>query len=345
MLSFNINASAWEKVPVPDYVDKKKKSPWNFYDDFENQKLGKPKLKQYSINNKGAGLKPFEIKKDANGNTYLEITVKHGWNNDPYRKKGKETERAEFQVKPKRTLNKEIWIGFKMRLPKDFMHINTRVLFFQFKNQHDPMKKSPLLGIRFYENGNLLDIGGDTGGNPARSYNKKEYFKHGIRSKYFKVSEDFNLIEIKKRNSDYIKIWKGPKLPPFFDKCNVSENNIMVELPDYCDDKTTLTKSFKSTPLGEWTTYKIGIHNSRKEDGFVKVYKDDQLIMNYEGITFDWKGGQYTGSHIRIGPYRDSDRFALSTLGNKTKGHPPQSIHYDDFIVVSDKKTLDQYLK
>ena len=28
------NLYAWEKVPVPDYVDKKTKSPWNFYDDF-----------------------------------------------------------------------------------------------------------------------------------------------------------------------------------------------------------------------------------------------------------------------------------------------------------------------
>ena len=27
------------------------------------------------------------------------------------------------------------------------------------------------------------------------------------------------------------------------------------------------------------------------------------------------------------------------------EGYPPQSVHYDDFIVVSDKKTLDQYLK
>ena len=120
------------------------------------------------------------------------------------------------------------------------------------------------------------------------------------------------------------------------------------------------------TNLGEWTTYKIGIHNSKKEDGFVKVYKDDQLIMNYEGITFDWNGN-YTGSHVRIGPYRDSDRFdwsicydkeetpTLKCYGKdgklipkskkKTKGHPPQSIHYDDFTIVSDKKTLDQYLK
>ena len=35
------NLYAWEKVPVPDYVDKKTKSPWNFYDDFEDQKLNK----------------------------------------------------------------------------------------------------------------------------------------------------------------------------------------------------------------------------------------------------------------------------------------------------------------
>ena len=62
----------------------------------------------------------------------------------------------------------------------------------QFKNQFDPMKKSPLLGIRFYQNGDLLDIGGDTGGNPARSYNKKEAFKHMIRSKYFKFRLDNN---------------------------------------------------------------------------------------------------------------------------------------------------------
>ena len=33
------NLYAWEKVPVPDYVDKKTKSPWNFYDDFESKKI------------------------------------------------------------------------------------------------------------------------------------------------------------------------------------------------------------------------------------------------------------------------------------------------------------------
>ena len=58
-------------------------------------------------------------------------------------------------------------------------------------------------------------------------------------------------------------------------------------------------------------------------------------MWDYSGVTFDWKG-QYTGSIVRIGIYRDSDPSG--------KGYPDQSIHYDDFTVVSDKKTLDKYL-
>ena len=199
ILSFSITAYGWEKVPVPDYVDKKVKSPWNFFEDFEKQKEGKLKLKKLTINDKGAGLKPFKIKKDFNGNKYLEVTVKHGWNNDPYKKKGKETERAEFQTKQKRTLNKEIWIGFKTRLPKDFTHINDRVLFFQFKNQHDPMKRSPLLGIRFYENGNVLDLGGDTGGSAGKSWSQEESDIHGIRAKYKKKELNWFVFQEKNR--------------------------------------------------------------------------------------------------------------------------------------------------
>ena len=51
------NLYSWEKVPIPDYVDKKTKSPWNFYDDFEDQKVGKVNLKRYQINDKGKVMK------------------------------------------------------------------------------------------------------------------------------------------------------------------------------------------------------------------------------------------------------------------------------------------------
>ena len=72
---FEYKCPVFPALPVPDYVDKETESPWNFFDDFEDQSFDR-----YIFNDKGAGAKPFKFKKDPDGNTYLEITVKHGWN-------------------------------------------------------------------------------------------------------------------------------------------------------------------------------------------------------------------------------------------------------------------------
>jgi len=320
MFSFTINVYAWEKVPVPDSVDKKTKSPWNFYENFED---GKFRFK-YVTNSKdisnSPGKKPYKIKKDLDGNSYLEITVKHKWNKccrgNFY------SERAEIETSKKNAKNKIIWYGFRVRFPKDFQHINDRLLFAQFVNVFNNFKKSPLMGMRLYQLGNKLVIGGDTGGIASKSWNRKEDKIHKVENIYFKNSSNqWILTKYKTRQSDEIHLWK----------CNIGKNNT-YKLPEYCNK---LMKQFQSTPPGEWTTYKIGIKNSKKEDGFVKVYKDDELIMDYKGITFNWKGS-FKHTYIKFGPYRDSD-----PLG---KGYPSQTIHYDDIIIVSDKKTLDKYL-
>ena len=57
-------------------------------------------------------------------------------------------------------------------------------------------------------------------------------------------------------------------------------------------------------------------------------------MFDYNGVTYDW-GGRYYQTHVRIGIYRDRV-FGVS--------YPDQTIHFDDFIVVSDEKTLDQIL-
>ena len=314
------NLYAWEKVPVPDYVNKKTKSPWNFHDNFEDQKLGKMNFRRYSINDKGEGKKPFIIKQDPNGNKFLEITVKHGWNKccGTWVK----TERAEIEAgESSRALNKEIWYGFKVRFPKGFQHIDDRVLISQFKNNHKGMKKSPLLGIRYYSNGARIDLDGDTGGIATTKYNKEEWFTHGITSEYTKgKNNEWFLSEVKKRGENSIKT----------SYCHLHQK------PLYCKKLNDLNLSYKGKSLGEWITFKVGIKNSKKEDGFVKVFLDENLVMNYSGVTFDWKG-QYKHSDIRIGIYRDSDPSG--------SGYPDQSIHFDDFTAVSDKKTLDKYLK
>ena len=309
ILSFPITTFSWEKVPVPDYVNKKTKSPWNFYDDFEDQKVGKVNLKRYQINDKGAGRKPFKIKQESNGNKFIEISVEHGWNKCCG--KWVKTERAEIEVRPKRTLNKEIWYGFRLRFPKNFIFVNDRLLVSQFKNQFKNMKKSPLLHINFYENGKVIDVGGDTGGKATTKYNKPEAIIHRVANKFRDKNGKFELYRFKVREQPYLSSW------------NLSSTD------------TSYPKSFKGIKLGEWNVFKIGIKNSKSEDGFMKVFINEEKVLDYSGITFDWKG-TYTGSHIRVGPYRDSDPDG--------DGYPRQSIHYDDFIVVSDKKTIDKYL-
>ena len=309
------NSYSWEKVLVPDSVDKKTKSPWNFSEEFENEEEGRLRIKtnKFSINNKGEGLEPFRIKKDPDGNKYLEVTVKDGWNTDydytDPKQKRKETERAEFQTIQKRALDKEMWISFKTRLPQDFTHIDDRVLFFQFKNQFEQMKRSPLLGIRFYKDGDVMKIGGETGGNATKSRSKEEKYIHIIGAKY------------KKKGGDWVVRWE---------KDREDDKNRDT------DDLRFAASNASVTPLGEWSTYKIGIYNTKNDDGFVKVYKDNQLMFDYKGITYDWRG-RYTGSYIRIGTYRQSGKnFGIE--------YPDQTIHFDDFIVVSDEKTLDQIL-
>ena len=330
ILSFPITTFSWEKVPVPDYVNKKVKSPWNFFEDFENQEEGKLKVANlnpsssnpatgggteksfnqiFRIYDKGAGLKPFKVKKDLDGNKYLEVTLKHGWNNDPLKEgSGKETERAIFETKQRSTLNKEIWIGFKTRLPEDFKHIDGRVTFFEFKNRDASMRTHPLVRISFDDTGKSLKIVGNTAGTGFNRRNKEDNIKHRIDIKYKKNDSNWLVFQEKTRGEKKIK------------------NNF----------KLTQNKSLKITKLGKWTTYKIGIYNTRQETGFVEIFKDNKLIFDYKGITSDWKG-ESTGTNVRIGVYRDSGK----QIGIK---YPNQSIHFDDFIIVSDKKTLDKYL-
>ena len=313
---------AWEKVPVPEYIDKKTKSPWNFYEDFEDEELRFEYIKNSKNVWNSPGRKAYKFEKDQNGNTFLSITVKHKWN----RCCGKNfySERAEIFTKKKRAKNKEIWYGFKIRFPKDFKDIDDRLLISQFMNEFKNMKKSPLMGIHLYWAGGKLVMGGDTGGKATVSWNSSDHYKFKVQNSYFKKSNQWKTFSIKRRDNDEFKIYK----------CEISKNNTVSVLPDYCNKYKS--NEFNATPKGEWSTFKIGIKNSNKKDGFMKVYKDDELIMNYQGITFGGWKGSYKHTFIKIGPYRDTDPNGI--------GYPDQTIHYDDFIVVSDKKTLDKYL-
>jgi hypothetical protein len=292
-----------ETLPVPDSVKWSEKSPWNFTETFQDHDVGPFRHPMLQPNDKGAGWAPFEIKESESGNRYLAVSVEDGMNALPVYGKPEGTERAEIQTPRRWAKGKEIWYGFQVRLPKNFQQFNDRVLISQFKNRFDNMQQSPLLGTSYYNFGETLRLQGDTGGIASRPSSNNEY-EHMVKTRLEKRKGEWLVIGEKKRGSDF----------------------------DYTFDSA---KTAPVTPPGKWGTFKIGIRNTEDETGFIKVYLNDHLVMDYRGITFDWRG-QYEGTVVRIGIYRDAG------FG---EGFPPQTIHYDNWTVVSDKSTLDRALE
>ena len=75
------------------------------------------------------------------------------------------------------------------------------------------------------------------------------------------------------------------------------------------------------------------------------------LVPNNAEAKPDWSkcSGDKTVDYIPLFCYGMDNKLIPKSEREKnltdSEGYPPQSIHYDDFTVVSDKKTLDKYLK
>ena len=278
------------------------KSPWIYHDNFENNNLT-----NYKFTNKQGSIKRslYKIVKEKNGNHFLKITVKKNINVDKavvIGKKDSNTERAELSLPGKNAINKIVWFGFRFRIPKDFKFTKNRLLISQFKHQFKNMKKGPLLGIRFYDNGQRLNIGGLIGGTAYRGWSEKE-------------------ANLYSKTIIYEKYWDGEWYP----RLKYNSKNVKIPRP-------VLLKIDKNV----WTTFKIGLYTTRSENGFVKVYQDNNLIYEYNGPTFKWTGS-YLETVARIGPYRHSC----------TKNYEcfDQTLHYDDYTLANTKRELDDILK
>ena len=77
----------------------KTQSPWNFFETFEKRREGRLRINKnkFTINDKGTGRKPFIIQKESDGNKYLAVTVRHGYNHDPNMRDQHATERPDLQ--------------------------------------------------------------------------------------------------------------------------------------------------------------------------------------------------------------------------------------------------------
>ena len=90
----------------------------------------------------------------------------------------------------------------------------------------------------------------------------------------------------------------------------------------------------------DWTTYKIGIKFSRTSNGWIKVYKNDDLVWDDNGPNMitefypecNGKSVQEYGGALRIGLYaKSSFEEAVSTL------------HFDDFVSGDSEEKVDLF--
>ena len=107
----------------------------------------------------------------------------------------------------KSTITALLYDYFRLRFPKNFIFVNDRLLVSQFKNQFKNMKKSPLLHINFYDNGKVIDVGGDTGGKATTKYNKPEAIIHRVANKFREKNGKFELYKFKVREQPYLLSW------------------------------------------------------------------------------------------------------------------------------------------
>ena len=96
-------------------------------------------------------------------------------------------------------------------------------------------------------------------------------------------------------------------------------------------------KPFKSISSVEWTSYKIGIYVSENNrNGWVKFYRNGNLLFKFQGDTYSHDGGRYKHSNVRIGVYRTSGIKGIDEIEADS-----DTLHFDDFIVASAEEMID----
>lgn len=259
-----------------------KSSPWNFYANFEDNSW-KSKL---TPNDKGRGWGPYKIIEE-NGNKFLSITVKSGWNWDRG-SGGKSTERSELHTTRRKSFGKEVWYGFKIKKPEETKLIFDRLLISQFKQMARNGKVSPLFKIlqRVPDKSSVgISICGMSGGPGSKEIGSN--------------------LSGSERHTDVLNFYCGDDL---------IEGNYTFQNKDIFDQLFS----------ADWKNVVVGTYVINNEQGFIKIYINKKLVFDYKGPTYGWSN--VVGSYVRIGPYRNGKRYGK---------HPPQTFHYDDFVIGS----------
>lgn len=101
-------------------------------------------------------------------------------------------------------------------------------------------------------------------------------------------------------------------------------------------------KTYKSNQISNnWSEFKIGTYLTEENSGWLRAYRNDELIYSYNGRTIvnqfdDCEPIKPTQTYIRIGVYRGSP------VG--WKNNEPDTLHFDDFVIATNEKTVNDFL-
>lgn len=88
-------------------------------------------------------------------------------------------------------------------------------------------------------------------------------------------------------------------------------------------------------PADEWITLKLSIYVSKNEDGWIKLFKNGQLVWDYSGPT-NYRNTVFDKFTIRFGLYRDS--------GPEGSPHEDAVAHFRDFAFSTNEALVDEIL-
>ena len=115
---------------------------------------------------------------------------------------------------------------------------------------------------------------------------------------------------------------------------NYNEKYTWIAVTDGFNNKLMKNEFFKNILSNDWTNFKIGYHFSKK-NGWVKVYKNGEIILNYSGNTIfneysNCKPFFNLETYVRIGIYRTTD---INSSKSKSHKNNSDSLDFDNFYV------------
>jgi len=144
-------------------------------------------------------------------------------------------------------------------------------------------------------------------------------------------SKEITITQLKTIEKNYKKKQCHPGMPF---RINYNEKYTWIAVADGFNKKLMKNEFFKNILSNNWTNFKIGYHFS-KMNGWVKVYKNGEIILNYSGNTiFDnyknCKPISDLQTYVRIGIYRTTD---INNSKSKSHKNNSDSLDFDNFYV------------